>query len=51
MTNQIVTNVDMRRKELRDLAFIQTLDLGPLAKKAAHDKILLLAFQLTEATL
>lgn len=48
MTNQI-TNVELYRKELQDLAFIQTLEIGPMARKATHERMLKLAFLLQQA--
>lgn len=48
MTNQ-ETNVEMYRKELQDLAFIQALEIGPMARKAAHDRMLKVAFLLQQA--
>jgi hypothetical protein len=34
--------------ELEDLAFINGLELGPHAKKALHERMLLVAFKLRE---
>jgi hypothetical protein len=43
-----MSKVDMYRKELQDLVFIQGLELGPQAKKAVHERMLNLAFSLKE---
>lgn len=48
MTNS-KSNVEMR-KELRELAEIQNLGIGPQARKSLHDRMLTVAFQLQEAT-
>jgi len=47
MTNQ--ENIEMYRKELRTLSEIQFLELGPMARKAVHERMLLVAFRLQES--
>lgn len=49
MTKSIY-EIDMMRKELRELAEIQNLGIGPQARKSLHDRMLTVAFQLQEAT-
>jgi len=48
MTNQM-SNVQVYRKELQNLAFIQGLEIGPMARKATHERMLKVAFLLQQA--
>jgi hypothetical protein len=48
MTN-LPANVESLRRELATLAGLQAMDVGPATRRAIHDRMQLLAFQLQAA--